>query len=91
MHIAAHHRRLGGNNRDRVSPFSQHSSCSSDSFDDPAFAGVPSHELSYMPPAGSEWCPLVSVSNTPQQPSAAAGFATYGGPIFPQQEGGIQG
>lgn len=24
MHIAAHHRRLGGNNRDRVSPFSQH-------------------------------------------------------------------
>ncbi|KAF4754744.1 dual specificity protein kinase yak1 [Perkinsus olseni] len=91
MHIAAHHRRLGGNNRDRVLPFSQHSSCSSDSFDDPAFAGVPSHELSYMPPAGSEWCPLVSGSNTPQQPSAAAGFASYGGPIYPPQEGGIQG
>ncbi|KAF4679762.1 dual specificity protein kinase yak1, partial [Perkinsus olseni] len=91
MHIAAHHRRLGGNNRDRVSPFSQHSSCSSDSFDDPAFAGVPSHELSYMPPAGSEWCPLVSGSNTPQQPSAAAGFASYGVPIHLQQEGGMQG
>ncbi|EER02042.1 hypothetical protein Pmar_PMAR024363 [Perkinsus marinus ATCC 50983] len=63
MHIAAHHRRLGGNNRDRVSPFSQHSSCSSDSFDDPAFASVPSHELSYMPPAGSE-CNLLGGQRT---------------------------
>ncbi|EER02039.1 hypothetical protein Pmar_PMAR024360 [Perkinsus marinus ATCC 50983] len=83
MHIAAHHRRLGGNNRDRVSPFSQHSSCSSDSFDDPAFASVPSHELSYMPPAGSEWCPLVSGTNTPLQPSAGVPVSSY---AYAQQE-----